>query len=96
VAGFFCTRKKSGPRSDSDAAVHRVLCDVPSENLSKGAPSAGGPARTWNSQANEEQKGQFSFDRRNEYLYLKNETNSVSKIYSKFLNPIILVEACKD
>jgi hypothetical protein len=50
---FFVLKK---PRSEhvSDEAMHGWLCDVPNVNLSKGAPSAGGPARTWNSQATDE------------------------------------------
>jgi hypothetical protein len=56
-----------------------VLYDVPSENFRKGAPSAGGPARTWNSQANDELSSQLAFYRKNGHM--KQETGNDSVVF---------------
>ena len=54
---IFLYSKKIWTEEGAKRATKRCivgLYDVPSVNLRKGAPSAGGPARTWNSQATDE------------------------------------------
>jgi hypothetical protein len=80
---FFVIKK---PRSEhaSDEAMHSWLCDVPSVNISKGAPSAGGPARTWNSQANDLLFGKISLD--DEYGLIIGKTENDSEVFKNIAN----------
>ena len=68
----------------SDEAMHSWLYGVPSVNLRKGAPSAGGPARTWNSQATDERKSQFAFDGNNCMKIIEKENEFV--VFKPFLS----------